>query len=96
MMTIIENVRGRAAFPSTGTREAVELRDGDKSRYGGKGVLNAVAAVNGEIADSLRGCDALAQIAVDRLLRDLDGSDNKGRLGADYFVRALRGSAPMA
>ena len=76
-------VHGRAAFPSTGTREAVELRDGDKSRYGGKGVLNAVAAVNGEIA-------------VDRLLRDLDGSDNKGRLGADYFVRALRGSAPMA
>ena len=82
-MTIIENVRGRAAFPSTATREAVELRDGDKSRYGGKGVTNAVAAVNGEIA-------------VDRLLRDLDGSDNKGRLGADYFVRALRGSAPMA
>jgi len=76
-------VHGRAAFPSTGTREAVELRDGDKSRYGGKGVTNAVAAVNGEIA-------------VDRLLRDLDGSDNKGRLGADYFVRALRGSAPMA
>jgi enolase len=72
------------------------LRDGDKSRYGGKGVLNAVAAVNGEIADSLRGCDALDQIAVDRLLRDLDGSDNKDRLGADYFVRALRGSAPMA
>jgi enolase len=92
-------VHGRAAVPSgasTGTREAVELRDGDKSRYGGKGVLNAVAAVNGEIADSLRGCDALDQIAVDRLLRDLDGSDNKGRLGADYFVRALRGSAPMA
>jgi enolase len=92
-------VHGRAAVPSgasTGTREAVELRDGDKSRYGGKGVLNAVAAVNGEIADSLRGCDALDQIAVDRFLRDLAGSDNKGRLGADYFVRALRGSAPMA
>ena len=92
-------VHGRAAVPSgasTGTREAVELRDGDKSRYGGKGVLNAVAAVNGEIADSLRGCDALDQIATDRLLRDLDGSDNKDRLGADYFVRALRGSAPMA
>ena len=92
-------VHGRAAVPSgasTGTREAVELRDGDKSRYGGKGVLNAVAAVNGEIADSLRGCDALDQIAIDRLLRDLDGSDNTGRLGADCFVRAPRGSAPMA
>ena len=76
-MTIIENVRGRAAFPSTGAREAVGLRDG-------------------EIADSLRGCDALDQIAVDHLLRDLDGSDNKDRLGANYFVRALRGSAPMA
>jgi enolase len=96
----LENgVHGRAAVSSgasTGTREAVELRESDKSRYGGKGVLNAVAAVNGEIADSLRGCDALDQIAVDRLLRDLDGSDNKGRLGTDYFVRALRGSAPMA
>jgi enolase 1/2/3 len=92
-------VHGRAAVPSgasTGTREAVELRDRDKSRYGGKGVLNAVAAVNGEIADSLRGCDALDQIATDGLLRDFDGSDNKDRLGADYFVRALRGSAPMA
>jgi len=87
---------GRAAVPSTGTREAVEPREGDKNRYGGKGVLNAVAAVNGEIADSPRGRDALDQIATDRLLRDLDGSDNKGRLGADYFVRALRGSAPMA
>jgi len=89
-------VHGRAAFPSTGTREAVELRDGDKSRYGGKGVLNAVAAVNGEIAGSLRGFDPLDQIAVDRLLRDLDGNNNKGRLGADYFVRAPRVSAPMA
>jgi enolase 1/2/3 len=92
-------VHGRAAVPSgasTGTREAVELRDGDKSRYGGKGVLNAVAAVNGEIAGSLRGFDPLDQIAVDRLLRDLDGNDNKGRLGADYFVHAPRVSAPMA
>src|SRR5688500_12871547 len=82
-------VHGRAAVPSgasTGTREAVELRDGDKSRYGGKGVLNAVAAVNGEIADSLRGCDALDQIATDRRLRDLAGSDNKGRLGANAIL----------
>src|SRR3954465_2157720 len=75
---------GRAAVPSgasTGTREAVELRDGDKNRYGGKGVLNAVAAVNGEIADALRGRDALDQIATDRLLRELDGTDKKGRPG---------------
>src|SRR5918911_2349128 len=81
--------RGRAAVPSgasTGTREAVELRDGDKSRFGGKGVLNAVAGVNGEIADALRGRDALDQIAIDRLLRDLDGSDNKSRLGANAIL----------
>src|SRR4051812_18575876 len=80
---------GRAAVPSgasTGTREAVELRDSDKGRYGGKGVLNAVAAVNGEIADALCGRDALDQIATDRLLRDLDGSDNKGRLGANAIL----------
>ena len=80
---------GRAAVPSgasTGTREAVELRDGDKNRYGGKGVLNAVAAVNGAIADALRGRDALDQIATDRTLRDLDGSDNKGRLGANAIL----------
>src|SRR3954462_5392906 len=80
---------GRAAVPSgasTGTREAVELRDGDKGRYGGKGVLNAVAAVNGAIADALRGRDALDQIATDRTLRELDGSDNKGRLGANAIL----------
>src|SRR3954462_8158753 len=80
---------GRASVPSgasTGTREAVELRDGDKGRYGGKGVLKAVAAVNGEIADALRGRDALDQIATDRLLRELDGSDNKGRLGTNAFL----------
>src|SRR3954462_12464583 len=80
---------GRAAVPSgasTGTREAVELRDGDNGRYGGKGVLNAVAAVNGEIADALRGHDALDQIATDRILRELDGSDNKGRLGANAVL----------
>src|SRR4051795_1967528 len=80
---------GRAAVPSgasTGTREAVELRDGDKRRYGGKGVLNAVAAVNGAIADALCGRDALDQIATDRTLRDLDGSDNKGRLGANAIL----------
>src|SRR3954452_19149913 len=67
---------GRAAVTSgapTGTREAVELRDGDKGRFGGKGVLKAVATVNGEIADALRVPNALYQIATDDLLRDLDG-----------------------
>ena len=81
--------QGRAAVPSgasTGTREAVELRDGDKGRYGGKGVLKAVAAVNSKIADALRGRDALDQIATDRILCDLDGSDNKGRLGANAIL----------
>src|SRR3954471_5218220 len=86
---LASGAHGRAAVPSgasTGTPEAVELRDGDKGRFGGKGVLKAVAAVNGEIAKALRGCDALDQIATDRLLRDLDGSDNKGRLGANAIL----------
>src|SRR4051812_29238185 len=88
-VSLESGARGRAAVPSgasTGTREAVELRDGDKKRYGGKGVLKAVAAVNGEIADALCGRDALDQIAIDRLLRELDGSDNKGRLGANAIL----------
>ena len=80
---------GRAAVPSgasTGTREAVELRDGDKSRFGGKGVTKAIDAVNGDIAQALRGYSALDQIGVDRILRDLDGSDNKSRLGANAIL----------
>jgi enolase len=80
---------GRAAVPSgasTGTREAVELRDGDKSRFGGKGVRKAVDAVNGDIAQALQGYSALDQIGVDRILRDLDGSDNKSRLGANAIL----------
>lgn len=77
---------GRAAVPSgasTGTREAVELRDADAARFHGKGVKGAVAAVNGEIADAVRGCSADAQQAVDRRMIELDGTDNKGRLGAN-------------
>ena len=77
---------GRAAVPSgasTGTREAVELRDGDKARFGGKGVLNAVANVNGEIARALAGFDAADQAGLDRRLIELDGTPNKGRLGAN-------------
>jgi enolase len=80
---------GRAAVPSgasTGTREAVELRDGDKERYGGKGVSKAVAAVNGEIAQALVGHDALDQIGIDRILCELDGTPNKSRIGANAIL----------
>ena len=80
---------GRAAVPSgasTGTREAVELRDGDKSRYGGKGVLQAVESVNGEIYDALAGFDADEQLIVDRTMIELDGTDNKSRLGANAIL----------
>ena len=80
---------GRAAVPSgasTGEREAVELRDGDPGRYGGKGVQQAVNNVNTEIAEALEGMDATDQIAVDRALLDLDGTENKGRLGANAML----------
>jgi enolase len=79
----------RAAVPSgasTGEREAVELRDGDPARYGGKGVQTAVNNVNTEIAEALEGMDATDQIAVDRALLDLDGTENKGRLGANAML----------
>src|ERR1035437_5302164 len=75
--------KGRAAVPSaasTGAHEAVELRDGDKARYLGKGVLKAVNAVNGEIFDTLGGMDAEAQAKIDETLIALDGTPNKGRL----------------
>ena len=65
-----------------GTREAVELRDGDKSRYGGKGVQQAVSNVNGEIRDALIGKDASDQENIDKIMIDLDGTENKSRLGA--------------
>jgi enolase len=80
---------GRAAVPSgasTGAHEAVELRDGDKKRYGGKGVLKAVAAVNAEIMDLLAGLDAREQIKIDRALIELDGTPNKGRIGANAIL----------
>ena len=80
---------GRAAVPSgasTGTREALELRDGDKKRYMGKGVLKAVNHVNGEIAEAIVGLDALRQVQLDNTLIDLDGSDNKSRLGANAML----------
>ncbi len=80
---------GAAAVPSgasTGAHEAVERRDGDPSRYGGKGVLQAVAAANGEIADALHGADASDQAGIDRVMRELDGSPVKGRLGANAIL----------
>jgi enolase len=80
---------GRAAVPSgasTGAHEAVELRDGDKSRYGGKGVLKAVEAVNGEILDAIGGMDAEEQAAIDEAMIELDGTPNKARLGANAIL----------
>jgi enolase len=80
---------GRAAVPSgasTGAHEAVERRDGDKSRYGGKGVCDAVDAVRGEIAEAIRGFEAEDQGEIDALLIDLDGTENKGRLGANAIL----------
>jgi enolase len=82
---------GRAAVPSgasTGEHEAVELRDGDKKRYSGKGTLNAVANINGPIAKSLIGHDATLQAKVDRIMIDADGTENKSRLGANAILAA--------
>jgi enolase len=80
---------GRAAVPSgasTGAHEAVELRDGEKNRYNGKGVLNAVESVNGEIYDALSGMDAEEQLVIDRTMIELDGTANKSRLGANAIL----------
>lgn len=82
-------VMGRAAVPSgasTGSREAIELRDGDKSRYLGKGVLKAVEHINTEISEAVLGLDASEQAFLDKTLIDLDGTDNKGRLGANAIL----------
>ncbi|MBV1917901.1 MAG: phosphopyruvate hydratase [Sphingomonadaceae bacterium] len=90
---------GRAAVPSgasTGAHEAVELRDGDKSRYLGKGVLKAVTAVNDEIRKCLLGLDAEDQIDVDRAMIQLDGTENKGRLGANAILGASLAAAKAA
>lgn len=90
---------GRAAVPSgasTGAHEAVELRDGDKARYLGKGVLNAVAAVNGEISDTLLGLDAEDQQDIDRAMVELDGTPNKARLGANAILGVSLAAAKAA
>src|SRR6202045_5259300 len=81
--------RGRAAVPSgasTGEHEALELRDGDKSRYLGKGVLHAVQNINGPIAKALKGMDASAQVALDHRMIEIDGTPNKGKLGANAIL----------
>jgi len=97
---ILENgVMGRAAVPSgasTGEREAVELRDGDKSRYLGKGVLNAVAAVSGELRDAIVGMDASEQTAIDEKMIALDGTDTKSRLGANALLAVSMAAARAA
>jgi enolase len=88
-VTLDSGAKGRAAVPSgasTGSNEAVELRDGDKSRFGGKGVLNAVAFVNGEIEEALLGADAEGQGAIDDALIALDATANKARLGANAIL----------
>ncbi|MCH8250588.1 MAG: phosphopyruvate hydratase [Proteobacteria bacterium] len=88
-VTLADGSMARAAVPSgasTGSREAVELRDGDKSRYLGRGVQKAVANVNGELRDALLGTEFANQRAVDQCMIDLDGSDNKGRLGANALL----------
>ncbi len=87
---------GRAAVPSgasTGSREAIELRDNDPTRFLGKGVLQAVAHVNGEIKEALLGKDAADQTAIDKLMIDLDGTPNKGRLGANAILSVSMAAA---
>lgn len=88
-VTLESGASGRAAVPSgasTGVHEAVELRDGDKKRYLGKGVEKAVASVNGEIFEAISGMEATDQVAIDTAMIDLDGSPNKGRLGANAIL----------
>ena len=92
-------VMGRAAVPSgasTGAREAIELRDGDAARYGGKGVLKAVENINTEISEAILGLDASEQAYVDRTLIDLDGSENKGNLGANAMLAVSMAVAKAA
>ncbi|NUT00711.1 MAG: phosphopyruvate hydratase, partial [Sphingomonas sp.] len=98
-VTLEDGSMGRAAVPSgasTGAHEAVELRDGDKGRWGGKGVEKAIRAVNGEIADAVVGLDAEDQTELDLTLNTLDGTDNKGRLGANAILGVSLAAAKAA
>src|SRR3954452_19712774 len=86
---LIDGSLGRAIVPSgasTGAHEAVELRDDDKSRYGGKGVLQAIANVEGEILEAIGGIEATEQVVIDNIMIDLDGTPNKARLGANAIL----------
>ena len=99
VVTLEDGTQGSAIVPSgasTGAREAIELRDGDKSRYMGKGVLKAVAHVNNEIARCIKGMDANDQKALDQAMLDLDGTHNKSRLGANALLAASLASAHAA
>ncbi len=94
-----DGTMGRAAVPSgasTGVHEAVEKRDGDKSKFGGKGVSQAVAAVNGEIAEALVGFDGTDQVGLDTAMIELDGTENKGRLGANAILGVSLATAKAA
>ena len=98
-VTLEDGSMGRAAVPSgasTGAHEAVELRDGDKGRWGGKGVEKAIRAVNGEITDAILGIDAEDQTELDLTLNTLDGTDNKGRLGANAILGVSLAAAKAA
>ena len=98
-VTLESGHSARAAVPSgasTGSREALEMRDGDKDRFGGKGVTKAVENVNGEIADALLGLDVLHQVQLDNTLIDLDGTDNKSRLGANAMLGVSMACARVA
>lgn len=98
-VTLESGHSARAAVPSgasTGSREALEMRDGDKSRFGGKGVTKAVDNVNGEIAEAIVGMDVLRQVQIDNTLIDLDGTDNKSRLGANAMLGVSMACARVA
>ena len=98
-VTLETGATGRAAVPSgasTGVHEAVELRDGDKERYLGKGVTQAVDAVNGELFDALSGMEAEEQVALDQMMIELDGTENKGRLGANAILGVSLATAKAA
>jgi enolase len=98
-VTLEDGTMGRAAVPSgasTGAHEAVERRDGDKSRYLGKGVLEACSAVNGEIAEALVGIDATEQVGIDEVMIELDGTENKSRLGANAILGVSLAAAKAA
>ncbi len=98
-VSLLNGAVGVAGVPSgasTGAHEAVELRDGDKNRYGGKGVLTAVKHVNEEINDAITGLNALNQVAIDQAMLDLDGTPNKGKLGANAILGASLAVAKAA